>query len=109
LASIIRDQLLNSARRRLALHQNWPLHFHVLHIEGLQTTMMRGRRLQRIDRALSHVLNTIDDKHEQLRAECNTWRDLDILSADMDKLRIAAFDKARRLELKWEAIVKSAS
>jgi hypothetical protein len=34
-----RFQLLNPARRRLALRENWPLHFHVLFVEGIQATM----------------------------------------------------------------------
>jgi predicted component of type VI protein secretion system len=64
--------------------------------------MMRGRRLQRIDRALSHVLDAIENVHNERRMECATWRALDILSAEMDALRIEAYDKAKRLETLWQ-------
>jgi hypothetical protein len=64
--------------------------------------MMRGRRLQRIDRALSHVLDAIDADHDERRKDCATWRALDLLSAEMDARRIEAYDRARALEQIWE-------
>lgn len=72
---------------------------------------LRSARLQRIDRALSSVLDGLDDKYkDQLRAlpDGHSWRDVDILAATRDHEACKAYDRADALCQHWSARVAEA-
>lgn len=68
--------------------------------------MFRSSRQRRIDRALSAVLQSIDDDHNRLRESTKTWTQLDWLAITMDRQRIRAHDRAQTLRNRWQARVK---
>ena len=65
--------------------------------------MFRSSRQHCIDRALSSVLQAIDDDHERLQQSTSNWTDLDWLSIAMNRQRSRAHDRAAALAARWQA------
>jgi hypothetical protein len=64
--------------------------------------MFQSSRIRRINRALSSVLQSIDDRADHEHATCETWADLDNLSIRTNSLRIYAYKRAKALQAAWE-------
>ena len=67
--------------------------------------MFQSSRDRRINRALSSVLQSIDDRAQREHGACETWADLDNLSIRTNSLRNYAYKRAKALQAKWEARV----
>ena len=67
--------------------------------------MFQSRRVRRINRALSSVLQSIDDRTQRDHDAAQTWADLDNLSIRTNSLRIHAYKRAKALQAKWGARV----
>ena len=65
--------------------------------------MFQSSRDRRINRALSSVLQSIDDRAQREHGACETWADLDNLSIRTNSLRNYAYKRAKALKAKWEA------
>ena len=65
--------------------------------------MFQSSRDRRINRALSSVLQSIDDRAQRDHAAAQTWADLDNLSIRTNSLRIHAYKRAEALQTRWEA------
>ena len=67
--------------------------------------MFQSRRTKRINRALSAVLQSIDDRNQREHSACETWADLDNLSIRTNSLRNYAYKRAKVLHARWQARV----
>jgi hypothetical protein len=69
---------------------------------------MLGRREQRINRALSRVLEKIEDKHNQALNVDRwlTWREIDEIEIERSAASIKAYDRAKRLHEIWQARIE---
>jgi hypothetical protein len=69
--------------------------------------MFISSRQRRIDRALSAVLDRINDDHDNELVRCDTWRDIDALTIKTSQRSVAAHDRAKRLRNQWRARIEA--
>ena len=68
-------------------------------------SFIRGSRDRRIDRALSSVLDNINEEREERLRACETWHAINLLDIEMNDKRKDAYIRADCLCSQWHARV----